>query len=285
MKMKKYMAVALAAMLLALTGCGNTNDSSSVSDVPASTKAATESAETTTTTVESTTVETTTTEATEPDESADDSMAFADMADAIDKAMSAHMNDPADTADDMLKLCRATIEDLKANGLPLGEYTGDTETSGLDENGESHGEHTHGKVNTVSAIVCKMPTSALGVSDIEGITLEEANSFRMISTDSTGTIDGYSVTLRFNIDDPKNAVAALKAYENIFSYFVENGYVDVKDSGYNVPIKTAVKYAQTQSLIIMNTDDCGCTVKDDNFRITILPKSADGICDISFNKL
>ena len=65
MKMKKYMAVAIAATLLTLVGCGNTNDSSStVADVPDSTEAATEAAEATTTAAETTTaekVETTTT--------------------------------------------------------------------------------------------------------------------------------------------------------------------------------------------------------------------------------
>ena len=45
MKMKKYMAVAIAATLLTLAGCGNTNDSSStVADVADSTEAATETA-------------------------------------------------------------------------------------------------------------------------------------------------------------------------------------------------------------------------------------------------
>lgn len=66
--MKKRMAIVIAVAMLTLVGCGNKNDSSSVSDVPASAKAATEAAETTTTAVEPTTaekVETTTAEATE----------------------------------------------------------------------------------------------------------------------------------------------------------------------------------------------------------------------------
>ena len=184
MKMKNFMAIAIAATMLALVGCGNKNDSSSVSDVPASsTEVTTEATATTTTAVETTTVEatteeveTTTAKTTEPNESTDDSMAFADMVDAIDKAMSAHANDPTDTADNALELCRATIEDLKANGLPLGEYTGDAEADGLDENGESHSEHNTGDLNYISALVCKMPTSALSVSDIEGIALEYVNS-------------------------------------------------------------------------------------------------------------
>ena len=49
MKMKNFMAIAIAATMLTLVGCGNKNDSSSVSDVPASTGVATEAAETTTT--------------------------------------------------------------------------------------------------------------------------------------------------------------------------------------------------------------------------------------------
>ena len=68
MKMRKYMAIALAATMLTLIGCGNTNDSSSDLDVPASAEATTEATETTTTAVETTTakeVETTTAEATE----------------------------------------------------------------------------------------------------------------------------------------------------------------------------------------------------------------------------
>lgn len=275
MKMKKYMVIALAATLLTLAGCGNTNDSSSVSDVPASTKATTESAETTTTTVETTTVETTTTETTEPDESAGVSMAFADMADAIDKAMSAHMNDPADTADDMLKLCRATIEDLKANGLPLGEYTGDAEADGLDENGEYHGEDTHGTVNTISATVCKMPASTLSVSDIEGITLKSADSFRMISTDSTGTTDGYSVTLRFNTGERDSEMK--KANQNIFSYFIENGYTDTGRDGF-----TRLDFARKTGCL---GEGYWIEVKNDKFQIMIRPASYNGTCDITFYKL
>lgn len=223
--------------------------------------------------------ETTIAEATEPDESAGDSMAFADMADAIDKAMSAHANDPADTADDMLKLCRATIEDLKANGLPLGEYTGDAEADGLDENGESAHEWEDG---SASALVCKMPTSTLSVSDIEGITLKDANSFKMISTDVNGTIYGYSVTLRFNVGDPEDMIANHKACENIFSYFVENGYVDAESSAYNIPINAAL---HTEILTHLNRDNCGVTVKNDKFKISILPDTANGVCDISFYKL
>ena len=275
MKMKKYMVIALAATLLTLAGCGNTNDSSSVSDVPASTKATTESAETTTTTVESTTVETTTTEATEPDESAGVSMAFADMANAIDKAMSAHMNDPADTADDMLKLCRATIEDLKANGLPLGEYTG--EVGELDENGESYGEHNIGDLSYTSALVCKMPASTLSVSDIEGITLESVDSYRMIDTDSTDTTDGYSVTLRFDTGEHENANAMKKANENIFSYFIGKGYTDTGRDDL-----TRIEYARKSGGLEVG---CRVQVKNDKFEIMITPDSNKGICDITFYKL
>lgn len=61
MKMKKYMAIALAATMLTLAGCGNTNDSSSVSDVPASTEATTTAEEATATAVEVKTTETETT--------------------------------------------------------------------------------------------------------------------------------------------------------------------------------------------------------------------------------
>ena len=58
MKMKKYMAVAIAATMLTLAGCGNTNDGSSVSDVPASTEATTTAEEATATAVEVKTTET-----------------------------------------------------------------------------------------------------------------------------------------------------------------------------------------------------------------------------------
>lgn len=271
MKIRKYMTIALAATMLTLAGCGNTNDSSSVSDVPATTKATTESAKTTTTADKTTT----TAETTEPDESAGDSMAFADMADAIDKAMSAHMNDPADTADDMLGLCRATIEDLKANGLPLGEYTGDAEADGLDENGEYHGEDTHGTVNTVSAIVCKMPASTLSVSDIEGITLESADSYRGIITDSTDTTDSYSVSLRFNTGERDSEIK--KANGNIFSYFIENGYTD---TGRDNLIR--IEYARKSGGLEVG---CRVQVKNDKFEIMITPDSNKGICDITFYKL
>lgn len=282
MKTRKYMTIALAAAMLTLVGCGNKNDSSSVSDVPASTEASTEAAETTTTAVETTTVETTAAEATEPNKSAGDSMAFADMADAIDKAMSAHVNDPADTADDMLKLCRATIEDLKANGLPLGEFTGDAETYGLDENGESKGEH----YGTVSASVWKMPASTLSVSDIEGITLKDASSHRMHGTNPDGTsFDSYFVNLTFNIGDPENVIATHKACENIFSYFVENGYVDAESSAYNMPIEDAVEFARTDIVVGLDSGNCGVTVKNDKFEITILPDTTYGTCSISFTKL
>ena len=274
MKMKNFMAIALAATMLALVGCGNTNDSSStVADVPDSTEATTEAAATTTTAVETTTVEATTAETTEPDEPAGDSMAFADMADAIDKAMSAHANDPADTADNMLELCRATIEDLKTNGLPLGEYTG--EVGELDENGESHGENSIGKVNTISAIVCKMPASTLSVSDIEGVTLESVSSYSGIITDSTGTTDSYSVTLRFNTGETDTAMK--KANQNIFSYFIENGYTDTgRDDLTNIEI--AHKYGGLE-------EGCRVQVKNDKFEIMITPDSTNGACEISFNKL
>ena len=283
MKMKKYMAIAIAATMLALVGCGNKNDSSSVSDVPASsTEVTTEATATTTTAVETTTtettteaVETTTAKATEPDESTGDSMAFADMVDAIDKAMSAHTNDPADTADDMLKLCRATIEDLKANGLPLGEYTG--EVGELDENGEYSGEENIGKVSTVSALVCKMPASTLGVSDIEGITLERADSYKMISTNSNGTVEGYSVTLRFDTGERKNADAMKKANQNIFSYFIENGYTDTGRDDLT-SLEIAHKYGGLE-------EGCRVQVKNDKFEIMITPDSTNGACEISFNKL
>ena len=283
MKMKNFMAIAIAATMLTLVGCGNKNDSSSVSDVPASsTEATTETAETTTTAIETTTVETTTeevetttAEATEPDESTGDSMAFADMADAIDKAMSAHANDPADTADDMLELCRATIEDLKTNGLPLGEYTG--EVGELDENGEYSGEENIGKVSTVSALVCKMPVSALGVSDIEGIVLERADSHKMISTNSNGTIDGYSVTLRFDTGERKNADAMKKANQSIFSYFIENGYTDTGRDDL-----TRLEFAREHGGL---EEGCLVQVKNDKFEIMIKPDSTNGACDISFNKL
>ena len=59
MKMKKYMAVALAAAMLTLAGCGNTNDgSSSVANIPASTEATTTAEEATATAVEVKTTET-----------------------------------------------------------------------------------------------------------------------------------------------------------------------------------------------------------------------------------
>ena len=274
MKMKNFMAIALAATMLALVGCGNTNDSSStVADVPDSTEATTEAAATTTTAVETTTVEATTAETTEPDEPAGDSMAFADMADAIDKAMSAHANDPADTADNMLELCRATIEDLKTNGLPLGEYTG--EVGELDENGESHGENSIGKVNTISAIVCKMPASTLSVSDIEGVTLESVSSYSGIITDSTGTTDSYSVTLRFNTGETDTAMK--KANQNIFSYFIENGYTDTGRDNF-----TRLETARKSGCL---GEGYWIQVKNDKFEIMIRPESYNGTCDISFYKL
>ncbi len=219
--------------------------------------------------------ETTIAEATEPDESTGDSMAFADMADAIDKAMSAHANDPADTADDMLKLCRATIEDLKANGIPLGEYTGDAEADGLNENGESHGEDTHGDVNTVSALVCKMPASALGVSDIEGVTLESVSSYSGIITDSTSTTDGYSVTLSFNTGVTDTAMK--KANQNIFSYFIENGYTDTGRDNF-----TRLESARKSGCL---GEGYWIQVKNDKFEIMIRPESYNGTCDITFYKL
>lgn len=284
MKMKNFMAIAIAATMLTLVGCGNKNDSSSVSDVPASsTEVTTEATATTTTTVETTTVETTTekvetttAEATELDKSTGDSMAFADMADAIDKAMSAHANDPADTADDMLELCRATIKNLKANGLPLGEYTGDAEADGFDENGEYSGEENIGKISTVSATICKMPASALNVSDIEGITLERVSTNRMIGTDANGSIDGYHVTLRFS-SNPKNAIAMGEACENIFTYFIENGYADTgKDN--LTRIETARKPGGSG-------EGCRVQVKNDKFEIMITPHVDRGICDIDFYKM
>ena len=229
------------------------------------------------TTVETTTaeaVETTTAEATEPDESTGDSMTFADMADAIDKAMSAHMNDPADTADDMLELCRATIEDLKANGLPLGEYTGDTAKSGLDENGEFYDETSIGTLNYTSALVCKMPASTLSVSDIEGITLERADSYRTIHNDDTN-INEYSVTLRFNTGVTDTAMK--KAGENIFSYFIENGYTDTGRDDLT-RLEIARKYGGFGV-------DCLVQVKNDKFEIMIKPNTHDGFCDITFYKL
>lgn len=278
MKIRKYMAIAIAATMLALVGCGNKDNSSSVSDVPASsTEVTTETDETTTTAVETTTVETTTAEATEPDESTGDSMAFADMTDAIDKAMSAHANDPADTADDMLELCRATIEDLKTNGLPLGEYTGDAEADGLDDNGESHSERAHGTVKTVSAIVCKTPASTLGVSDIEGITLESANSYRMTGTDASDTYDIYSVTLSFDTGERENADAMKKANQNIFSYFIENGYTDTGRDNF-----TRLEFAREHGGL---EEGCRVEVKNDKFQIMITPNSTDGTCDITFYKL
>lgn len=278
MKIRKYMAIAIAATMLALVGCGNKDNSSSVSDVPASsTEVTTETDETTTTAVETTTVETTTAEATEPDESTGDSMAFADMTDAIDKAMSAHANDPADTADDMLELCRATIEDLKTNGLPLGEYTGDAEADGLDDNGESHSERAHGTVKTVSAIVCKTPASTLGVSDIEGITLESANSYRMTGTDASDTYDIYSVTLSFDTGERENADAMKKANQNIFSYFIENGYTDTGRDNF-----TRLEFAREHGGL---EEGCRVDVKNDKFQIMITPNSTDGTCDITFYKL
>ena len=273
MKMKNFMAIAIAATMLALVGCGNKNDSSSVSDVPASsTEVTTEATATTTTAVETTTVEATTAETTEPDEPAGDSMAFADMADAIDKAMSAHMNDPADTADNMLALCRATIEDLKANGLPLGEFTGDPETYGLDENGESAHEWENGDI---SASVSKMPASTLSVSDIEGITLRDADSFRMITTD----VNCYSVGLTFDIGD--NSLMTHKACENIFSYFIENGYTSVDSDD----LEGALHAAQTTIGISLDRTNCTAHAKNDKFDIWIYPDTQNGTCEINFDKL
>ena len=291
MKMKNFMAIAIAATMLTLVGCGNKNDSSSVSDVPASsTEATTETAETTTTAVETTTVETTTekvetttAEATEPDESTGDSMAFADMVDAIDKAMSAHANDPADIADDMLELCRATIEDLKANGLPLGEYTGEVgEREGdLDENGEGYGEHKSGDMDTVSALVCKMPASTLSASDIEGITLESADSFRMIDKNNTDS-NYYTVSLKFDIGD--NSLMTHKALENIFSYFIENGYTNTEKSGF-VTLEGALYAAQTAIDSPLDSVNCWVLIKNDKFEIGIIPDTQNGVCELGFTKL
>lgn len=291
MKMKNYMAIAIAATMLALVGCGNKNDSSSVSDVPASsTEVTTEATKTTTTAVETTTIETTTeaveittAETTEPDKATGDSMTFADMTDAIDKAMSAHANDPADTADDMLKLCRATIEDLKTNGLPLGEYTGEVgEREGdLDENGESYGEHKSGDMDTVSAIVCKMPSSTLSVSDIEGITLESTDSFRMIDKNNTDS-NYYSVSLEFDIGD--NSLMTHKALENIFSYFIENGYTNTEKSGF-ITLEGALHAAQTAIDSPLDSANCWVLIKNDKFEIGIIPDTPNGICKLDFTKL
>lgn len=292
MKMKNFMAIAIAATMLALVGCGNKDNSSSVSDVPASsTEVTTETTTTTTTAVETTTaktktteaVETTTAETTEPDESAGDSMAFADMADAIDKVMSAHTNDPADTADDMLKLCRATIEDLKTNGLPLGEYTGEVgEHEGdLDENGESYGEHKSGDMDTVSALVRKMPASALSVSDIEGVTLESADSFRMINKNNTDS-NYYTVSLKFDIGD--NSLMTHKALENIFSYFIENGYTNTEKSGF-ITLEDALYAAQTAIDSPLDNVNCWVLIKNDKFEISIIPDTQNGVCKLEFTKL
>ena len=99
----------------------------------------------------------------------------------------------------------------------------------------------------------------------------------MTGTDVNGPTDGYSVNLRFNIGEPKNVIATHKACENIFSYFIENGYTDIGRDDLT-RLEIARKYGGFGV-------DCLVQVKNDKFEIMIKPNTHDGFCDITFYKL